>query len=106
MSMRSEVCKRANALVKTGYYTKSAAFRKAWAEVKFEAVSIQATNLIPGDAIRVEYGRKGCFVNCIVTEVEFDGRYYNVKADYANENMKGYEVEFCARPDRRFQKAA
>lgn len=106
MSMRSEVCKRANALVKTGYYSKSAAFKKAWAEVKFEANSIKAPDLIPGDAIRIEYGCKGNFVNCIVTEIEFDGRYYNVKADYISNSMKGYEVEFCAKPDRRYEKIA
>ncbi|MBT9685177.1 hypothetical protein [Pseudoflavonifractor sp. MCC625] len=106
MSMRSEVCKRANALVKTGYYSKSAAFKKAWAEVKFEAISIKAPNLTTGDAIRVEYGREGNFVNCIVTEVEFDGRYYIVKADYMSSSMKGYEVEFCARPESRYEKIA
>lgn len=103
--MRSNVCKRANQLVKTGYYTKSRAFRQAWEEVKKAAMKVKAENLTAGTSLRIEYGCYGNFVTCTVVEVSkslYLGRYYKVKAVYTN----GKEFEFCARTNEVFAKAA
>lgn len=104
-NMRSEVCKRANTLIKTGYYTKSSAFKKAWAEVKKAARCIKGSDLAAGAVIRIEYGREGNFVDCTVLKVSSELRYgaYAVKAVA---NRSGNELDFCVEPDELIEKAA
>lgn len=104
-NIRSEVCKKANALVKSGY-NKSAAFKKAWAEVKAAANSIKTADLTVGQVIRIEYGREGNFVVCTVSEISknlFLGKYFIVKAISKN---YGSEIEFTSKPEDLIQKAA
>ena len=104
--MRSAVCKRANELIKSGYYCKSNAFKKAWAEIKLAARSIKTSDLTAGDVIRIEYGMDGNFVTCTVTEVSkklFLGKYFIVKAISTN---YGNEIEFTAKPEDLIEKAA
>lgn len=107
-TMRSAVCKRANELVKAGS-SKSAAFKKAWAEVKFAAKSIMVSDLTAGSTVRVEYGVKGNFVTCAVTDIcktKFDGRYYVIKGKALTGSLRGYSMDFTAKPDERLEKAA
>lgn len=103
--MRSAVCKKASVLVKAGY-SKSAAFKKAWAEVKYIARCIKTSDLTAGDVIRIEYGIDGNFVTCTVKEVSkklFLGKYFIVKAISAN---SGNEIEFTSKPEDMIEKAA
>lgn len=108
-TMKSDVCKRANELTKTGYYTKSMAFKKAWAEVKYIARSVKVSDINSGAALRVEYGQKGNFVTCTVTDIcktDFGGKYWVITAKATEGSLKGYPIEFTAKPEERIEKAA
>ena len=103
--IRSEVCKRANALVKQWNYSKTAAFKQAWAEVKALANTVKASDLAIGQTIRIEYGYDGNFVTCTVTDISkelFLGKYYTIKAV----SVYGSKIEFCAEPEEMIDKAA
>ena len=101
--MRSRVCKRANALyrnLKNSGWTKSAAFRFAWVEVKKEANSIKASDLKVGDVVRIELGTSGNRGNVTIVSIVPCAWGFNVKAD----NF-GHEISFVAEFRDMFEKA-
>lgn len=103
-TMRSEVCKKANALIKNGY-TRSAAFVKAWAEVKKAANSIKTADLVDGMVVRIDYGYVGNTSTVTITEVSktlFCGKYFIVRGI----SSKGNKVEFCSEPESLLEKVA
>lgn len=103
-NIRREVCKRANILMKHSY-SRSGAFKKAWAEAKAAANCVKVADLTAGQAIRIEYGDFNNFVTCTVSEVSKElvrGKYHVIKAL----TKYGAEIEFVAAPDELIAKAA
>lgn len=105
--MRSNVCKRANELMKSGY-TRSGAFKMAWAEVKNSENTIKTSDLAIGNVVRVEYGCAGNFVTFTVeylSEVKedpYEGKYIVVRG-HAKDGMR---VGFWSSPESRLEIAA
>ena len=103
-NMKSEVCKKANAMIKTSF-TKSEAFKMAWAEVKKAAKSVKTSDLTAGQVIRIEYGCAGNFLTATVIKTS-DNLFYGRYVVTAFASGLNREIEFCALPDELIEKAA
>lgn len=98
--MKSTVCKKANELIRKGY-TRSQAFKKAWVIAK----SIKASDIKEGNVIRMEYGDYGNKIECTITSKSdelFLGELYIINAV----SKTGMNMEFCAEPEKLFEKVA